>query len=88
MPAAAGRGRAGETIGIIQDAFGRGRTPATLTANQRQRWADLRAHNAHDCAGMRELCVIATSEIDDRARRLAKAGRSIPGTQLQLEPIA
>jgi hypothetical protein len=87
VPAAAGRGRAAETIRIVQEAFDRGRTPATLTANQRQRWADLRAHNAHDCAGMRALCVLAASEIDDRARRLARASRLNPSTQLQSEPI-
>jgi len=69
VPEAARPGRAGETIGIIERAFERGRTAATLTDNQRGRWADLREHNAHDCAGMRELCLIATSELAGRAPR-------------------
>jgi hypothetical protein len=67
VPEAARPGRAGDTIGLLHRAFERGRTAATLTDNQRRRWADLRDHNAHDCAGMRELCLIATQDLANRA---------------------
>jgi hypothetical protein len=67
VPEAAGVGRAAETLRILGGAFDRGRTAAQLTANQRQRWTDLRAHNAHDCAGMRRVCEIATGEIGARS---------------------
>jgi len=61
VPEAAGVGRAAETIRRLDDAFERGKTASQLTPNLRQRWVDLRAHNAHDCAGMRRVC-LATAE--------------------------
>jgi hypothetical protein len=67
VPEAAGVGRAAETIRILGGAFDRRRTASQLTANQRQRWTDLRAHNAHDCAGMRRVCKTATTEIAARS---------------------
>ena len=67
VPEAAGVGRAADTIRILGGAFDRGRAASQLTANQRRRWTDLRAHNAHDCAGMRKVCQIATSEIAARS---------------------
>jgi hypothetical protein len=78
VPEAAGVGRAGDTIRILGDAFDRGRTGAQLTANQRQRWSDLRNHNAHDCAGMRSICMTAVS---------ALSSSSIP-TPTRLAPVA
>jgi hypothetical protein len=78
VPEAAGVGRAADTIRILGDAFDRGRTAAQLTANQRQRWSDLRNHNAHDCAGMRSICMTAVS---------ALSSSSIP-TPTRLAPVA
>ena len=66
VPPEAGVGRAAETLRILGGAFDRGRTAAQMTANQRQRWADLRSHNAHDCAGMRQVCLTATAEVAAR----------------------
>jgi hypothetical protein len=64
VPDGAGPGRAGETIGILERAFDAGRTANYLTDNQRRRWRDLRAHNRHDCTGMRSVCTIAAEEIE------------------------
>jgi hypothetical protein len=66
VPEAAGVGRSAATVRILGGAFDRGRTAAQLTAIQRQRWADLRAHNAHDCAGMRKVCLTAAPEVAAR----------------------
>lgn len=73
VPEAAGPGRAAETIQRIDAAFDAGKTPDRLTANQRQRWVDLLAHNAHDCAGMRAVCLKAAEEVDRRVTRLRAA---------------
>jgi hypothetical protein len=62
VPDVAGPGRADNTIGILDKALDRDPSAARLTANQRQRWADLRAHNAHDSAGMRRICELAAAE--------------------------
>ena len=77
VPEAAGVGRAAQTLDILGRAFDRGRTASQLTANQRQRWTDLRAHNAHDCAGMRQVCLTATTQIS--ARVLARSGGPLAG---------
>lgn len=74
VPEGAGRGRSGETIGILGDAFDRGRTVDQLTSNQRDRWRDLRAHNWHDCTGMRSIVTKAAQEIGDPARRVTNTG--------------
>jgi hypothetical protein len=62
VPEGAGPGRAGKTIDILDRAIARDASATRLTASQRQRWVDLRAHNAHDCAGMRYVCELAAAE--------------------------
>lgn len=75
VPEGAGPGRAGETIGILVNAFERGRRPADLTDNQRRRWADLLEHNRHDCLGMRRVCRIAADAVELAE---SSAGRAVP----------
>ena len=75
VPVEAGPGRVGKTIRVIRDAFERGRSVDQLTANQRQRWRDLRSHNRHDCAGMRSVCVLAADEIAAADRRRDRPAR-------------
>ena len=64
VPPAAGPGRVGETIEILEHALERDPTGAGLTANQRVRWSELRSHNRHDCAGMRAVCLRATADLE------------------------
>jgi hypothetical protein len=74
-------GRVGETLGILEAALarelakgpGKGRGIEGLTENQRQRWRQLRVHNAHDCAGMRQVCLRAARELEARAAAAAAA---------------
>ena len=57
-------GRAGQvahTIKSMRPTLHGGRP---LTARQQERWAELREHNRHDCAGMKAVCLLATREID------------------------
>jgi hypothetical protein len=69
VPDRARPGRGAETIRILTDALKRGRAAHELTANQRQRWADLREHNRHDCTGMRSIVMLAATEVGDTRRR-------------------
>jgi hypothetical protein len=64
LPDGAGPGRAGETIGIIANAFERHGAAERLTSSQRTRWDELRAHNQHDCNGMRQVCLRAARELE------------------------
>lgn len=77
VPAEAGPGRVGETLEIISNALAKGRGLAGLTPNQLQRWAQLREHNAHDCAGMRQVCLRATKELEARVLAAARSSRLI-----------
>jgi hypothetical protein len=61
VPEGAGSGRAGATIDILDKALARDPSAKRLTAKQRQRWVDLRAHDAHDCVGMRRVCELAAA---------------------------
>jgi hypothetical protein len=63
VPEAAGPGSAGETIGRIDRSLERDPSGRHLTADQRRRWADLRDHNRHDCAGMRAVCITAADAV-------------------------
>ena len=60
-PADAAPDQVGETIRRLRPRLRRGHA---LTPNQRQRWQRLLAHNRHDCAGMRAVCLRATEELD------------------------
>ncbi len=65
VPRDAGPGHVGDTIRALRPTLAAGRP---LTARQQERWGQLLSHNRHDCAGMREVCLRATSELDaDRA---------------------
>jgi hypothetical protein len=68
LPADAAAGHVGDTIRAMRPTLSKGRP---LTDLQRSRWARLLEHNRHDCAGMREVCLRATRELDgaDRSRR-------------------
>jgi hypothetical protein len=63
IPRTAGPGHVGETIKRVRKSLLKGRGIAGLTADQLRRWSDLRDHNVHDCAGMREVCLRASREI-------------------------
>lgn len=65
VPDGAGPGRTSETIDALRTTLGAGRQP---TPNQRRRWADLLLHNAHDCAGMKEVCLRATRDLEGEER--------------------
>jgi hypothetical protein len=78
VPADAGPGHVGTTIRLVRPRLERGLPP---TDTQQERWERLLDHNRHDCAGMREVCVIATRELEavvDAARgdRPARRRRS------------
>ena len=60
VPAGAGPGHVGDTIRAITPTLAAGRAP---TPRQRARWTRLLRHNAHDCAGMRQVCLLATQEL-------------------------
>lgn len=69
VPDGAGPGQAGDAIRILGAALERGRGAAGLTHRQRLRWAQLRAHNRYDCAGMRRVCLAAARDLESRERR-------------------
>jgi hypothetical protein len=64
VPVEYGPGKVGETIRRIRNAVEKGQGIAGLTADQLRRWEDLRAHNRHDCVGMRKVCLRAAGEIE------------------------
>jgi len=72
VPQEAGPGRAAETIRILRKALEKGRAIDEITAIQRRRWASLRLHNDHDCAGMRRVCIRAASEIETASSRMSE----------------
>jgi hypothetical protein len=72
VPDDAAPGFAGETLRVLRARLEAGRP---LTENQRRRWHRLLAHNRHDCAGMKRICVRATRDIDAAD---ASAARSRP----------
>lgn len=61
VPEDAGPGHVADTIDAIRRTLVRGRP---MTEGQKVRWSQLRAHNRHDCAGMREVCLLATRELE------------------------
>lgn len=61
LPDEAAGGDVGDTIRAIRDRLDRGLPP---TPAQRARWERLLEHNRHDCAGMRQVCLVAAREID------------------------
>ena len=63
VPDHAGPGEVGTTIGRIRTSLAKGQGIAGLTDDQRHRWVRLREHNAHDCVGMRKVCLLAADEI-------------------------
>lgn len=87
VPVEAGKGRAGETLRILADAFDRGRGAADLTLNQRTRWRDLREHNRHDCVGMRRVCLIASREVADHRPARVPAARHTRAGAVHLDPV-
>lgn len=66
VPTGGGPGRVGSTIRALRPTLHAGRT---LTALQRQRWAELLEHNRHDCAGMRAVCLRSTYELESADHR-------------------
>ncbi len=76
VPAGAEAGKVGDTLTSIGKSLALGKTADQLTDNQRRRWTELRMHNASDCAGMREICLVAATEIaDHEARHAARPTR-------------
>jgi hypothetical protein len=70
VPAGAGPGHVGETIRALRPTLEAGRP---LTSHQQARWTRLLKHNQHDCAGMRAICLQATTELEDNAAIVADA---------------
>ena len=62
VPERAGRDRTAETIGRIDRSLRRDPSGRFVTRDQWTRWKDLRDHNAHDCAGMRAVCLRAAAD--------------------------
>lgn len=63
VPGTAGPGNVGTTIARLRKSLDKASSGASVTANQWDRWGDLREHNRHDCAGMRKVCLIAATEV-------------------------
>lgn len=63
LPAAAGPGLVGPTLGLLAASLGRGDRSWRPTARQEERWAELRLHNRHDCLGMATVCRLAAAEL-------------------------
>lgn len=61
VPVDAEPGHVGDTIRAITRTLAGGRLP---TQAQGDRWSRLLRHNAHDCAGMRDVCILATRDLD------------------------
>ena len=61
VPDDAGPGNVGNTIRDIRDRLQRSLEP---TPGQRDRWDRLVEHNWHDCVGMRQICIVATRELE------------------------
>lgn len=61
VPADAEPGHVGDTIRAIAPTLAAGRLP---TPGQQARWGRLLRHNAHDCAGMRDVCIVAARELE------------------------
>jgi hypothetical protein len=61
VPDEAAAGKVGESIRVLRRGLERG---LPLTASQRSRWERLVERNRHDCAGMRRVCLLATSELE------------------------
>lgn len=68
VPAGAEPGHVGTTIRALRPTLEAGRP---LTPVQKAKWSRLLRHNRHDCAGMRQVCLTAASELEraDRSRR-------------------
>ena len=65
VPEDAAPGHVGESIRVLRHRLERGLSPTTA---QEARWERLVEHNRHDCAGMRRVCIRATTEMDAAAR--------------------
>jgi len=61
VPEEAAPGHVGETIRILRHRLEQG---LPLTVGQQERWERLVEHNRHDCAGMRQVCLRATKELE------------------------
>lgn len=86
VPEAAGPDRVGPTLKIIGEAMDRGKRADQLTDKQRQRWADLREHNRHDCVGMRRVCVLAADEIAAADERTVRSLPTAPRPSRRRRP--
>lgn len=65
VPEDAAPGHVGESIRVLRHRLERGLSPTTA---QQARWNRLVEHNRHDCAGMRRVCIRATTELDATIR--------------------
>jgi integrase len=61
VPEDAAPGKVGETIRVLRRRLEQG---LPLTTAQQARWKRLVEHNRHDRAGMRRVCIQATTELD------------------------
>jgi hypothetical protein len=65
VPDEAVAGRVARTIRSIRPRLERG---LPVTPLQQQRWEQLVEHNRHDCMGMKEVCLVATRELESAAQ--------------------
>jgi hypothetical protein len=61
MPDEAAAGHVGDTIRLLRPRLEHG---LPLTPAQVERWDRLVEHNRRDCDGMRDVCLLATTELD------------------------
>ena len=61
VPSDAEAGHVGETVRALRPRL---QSLKPLTPAQKRRWDRLRMHNRYDCDGMREVCLVATRELE------------------------
>jgi hypothetical protein len=77
VPAEASPGHVGDTVRLLRDRLEHG---LPVTAVQQRRWDHLLEHNRHDCAGMRQVCLLATRELEMAAVVPGLVGNRLVGT--------
>jgi hypothetical protein len=79
VPDAAGPGRTGRTIALLDAVYERVGPPMRMTEGQRRRWEVVREHNRHDCVGMRRVSILAARELEASESRQLGARAAVAG---------
>ena len=78
VPVEAAAGNVGATLRRMRPTLDGARP---LTVGQQEAWRRLLAHNRHDCAGMRVVCMRVAHELDSADRRRSRSRRTRRSTQ-------